>query len=64
MRRREFIGLLGTLAILPQAALAQTTKKPRVGWLYYTRNELVARYLGLVLQGMRELGVRRETGKE
>jgi len=56
MRRREFVGLLGTLAIMPQAALAQTTKKPRVGWLYYSRNELVARYLGLVLDGMRELG--------
>jgi putative ABC transport system substrate-binding protein len=41
---------------MPQAALAQTTKKPRVGWLYYSRNELVARYLGLVLDGMRELG--------
>jgi putative tryptophan/tyrosine transport system substrate-binding protein len=41
---------------MPQAALAQTTKKPRVGWLYYSRNELVARYLGLLLDGMRELG--------
>jgi putative tryptophan/tyrosine transport system substrate-binding protein len=56
MRRREFVGLLGTLATMPQAALAQTTKKPRVGWLYYSRNELVARYLGLLLDGMRELG--------
>ena len=56
MRRREFVGLLGTLAIMPQSALAQTAKKPRVGWLYYTRNELVDRYLGLVLEGLRELG--------
>jgi putative ABC transport system substrate-binding protein len=36
--------------------LAQTRKRPLVGWLYYSRNELVARYLGLVLDGLRELG--------
>jgi putative tryptophan/tyrosine transport system substrate-binding protein len=57
MRRREFVGLLATIAISPQAVLAQTTKKrPLVGWLYYSRNDLAARYLGLVLDGMRELG--------
>src|SRR5262252_6589263 len=57
MRRREFIGLLAAIAISPQAVLAQTTKKrPLVGWLYYSRNELVARYLGLVLDGLRQLG--------
>jgi putative tryptophan/tyrosine transport system substrate-binding protein len=57
MRRREFVGLLAAIAISPQAVLAQTTKKrPLVGWLYYSRNDLAARYLGLVLDGMRELG--------
>src|SRR5262249_56459131 len=57
MRRREFIGLLAAIAISPQAVLAQTTKKrPLVGWLYYSRNDLADRYLGLVLDGMRELG--------
>jgi putative tryptophan/tyrosine transport system substrate-binding protein len=57
MRRREFVGLLAAIAISPQAVLAQTTKKrPLVGWLYYNRTNLVARYLGLVLDGMRELG--------
>jgi hypothetical protein len=35
----------------------QTAKKrPLVGWLYYSRNDLAERYLGLVLDGMRELG--------
>jgi ABC-type uncharacterized transport system substrate-binding protein len=36
--------------------LAQTRKRRLVGWLYYSRNELAARYLGLVLDGLRELG--------
>lgn len=36
--------------------MAQTRKRPLVGWLYYSRNELAARYLGLVLDGLRELG--------
>jgi hypothetical protein len=55
MRRREFVGLLAAIAISPQAVLAQTTKKrPLVGWLYYSRNDLAARYLGLVLGSMRE----------
>src|SRR5262245_13729208 len=57
MRRREFVGVLAAIAISPQAVLAQTTKKrPLVGWLYYSRNDLAERYLGLVLDGMRELG--------
>jgi hypothetical protein len=57
MRRREFIGLLAAIAISPHAVLAQTTKKrPLVGWLYYSRNDLADRYLGLVLDGMRDLG--------
>ena len=57
MRRREFVGLLAAIAISPQAVLAQTTKKrPLVGWLYYSRNDLADRYLRLVLDGMRELG--------
>jgi putative tryptophan/tyrosine transport system substrate-binding protein len=57
MRRREFVGLFAAIATSPQTVLAQTTKKrPLVGWLYYNRTNLVARYLGLVLDGMRELG--------
>src|SRR5215813_12217681 len=57
MRRRGFIGVLAAIAISPQAVLAQTTKeRPLVGWLYYSRNDLADRYLGLVLDGMRELG--------
>jgi putative ABC transport system substrate-binding protein len=54
MRRREFIGLL--IFALPQAVLAQTKKRPRVGWLYYGGGDLIARYLGLFLKGMQELG--------
>jgi ABC-type uncharacterized transport system substrate-binding protein len=50
----EFIGLL--ISALPQAVLAQTKKRPRVGWLYYGGGDLIARYLGLFLKGMQELG--------
>jgi len=57
MRRRQFIALLGGVSAWPQAVLAQTKKRPLVGWLYYSRNDLAARYLGLVLDGMRELGL-------
>jgi putative ABC transport system substrate-binding protein len=56
MRRRQFIALLGGVSAWPQAVLAQTRKRRLVGWLYLSRNELVARYLGLVLDGLRELG--------
>jgi putative ABC transport system substrate-binding protein len=56
MRRRQFIALLSGVSAWPQAVLAQTRKRPLVGWLYYSRNELAARYLGLVLDGLRELG--------
>ena len=57
MRRREFIGLLAAIAISPQAVPAQTTKKrPLVGWLYYSESDVVARFLGSLLKGMRELG--------
>jgi putative ABC transport system substrate-binding protein len=58
MRRREFIGLLASIAISPHAVLAQTTKKrPLVGWLSYGESDVAARYLGLLLKGMRELGL-------
>src|ERR1700730_2425147 len=56
MRRRKFIALLSAVSAWPQAVLAQTRKRPLVGWLYYSRNELAARYLGLVLDSLRELG--------
>src|SRR5262249_42126040 len=54
MRRREFIGLL--IFALPQAVLGQTKKRPRGGWLCYGGGDLIARYLGLFLKGMQELG--------
>jgi putative ABC transport system substrate-binding protein len=56
MRRRQFIALVGGVSAWPLVVLAQTRKRPLVGWLYYSRNELVARYLGLVLDGLRQLG--------
>jgi putative ABC transport system substrate-binding protein len=56
MKRRQFIALLGSISAWPQAVLAQIKKRPLVGWLYYSRNDLTVRYLGLLLDGMRELG--------
>jgi ABC-type uncharacterized transport system substrate-binding protein len=56
MRRRQFIAFLGGVSAWPHAVLAQTRKRRLIGWLYYSRNELAARYLGLVLDGLRELG--------
>jgi ABC-type uncharacterized transport system substrate-binding protein len=56
MRRRQFMALLGGVAAWPHTVLAQTRKRPLIGWLYYSRNDLAARYLRLVLEGMRELG--------
>jgi putative tryptophan/tyrosine transport system substrate-binding protein len=56
MKRRQFIALLGSISAWPQAVLAQIKKRPLVGWLYYSRNDLTVRYLELLLDGMRELG--------
>jgi putative tryptophan/tyrosine transport system substrate-binding protein len=56
MKRREFIMLLGGAAAWPQAVLAQTKKRPLVGWLSYGESDVAAKYLGLLLKGMRELG--------
>jgi len=54
--RREFITLLSGAAAWPLAARAQTKKRPLVGWLSYGESDVAARYLGLLLKGMRELG--------
>ena len=59
MRRREFIGLLATIAACPQTVLGQTAKKkPVVGWLGFASKDtpLVEGYLNQFLTGMRELG--------
>jgi hypothetical protein len=55
MRRREFIGLL--ISAWPLAVLAQTKRRPLVGWLWYSESDLVAGYLKQLLNGMRELGL-------
>jgi ABC-type uncharacterized transport system substrate-binding protein len=55
MRRREFIGLL--ISVWPLAVLAQTKKRPVVGWLYYSETDLIAGYLQQFFKGMRELGL-------
>jgi ABC-type uncharacterized transport system substrate-binding protein len=59
MRRREFIGLLATIAVCPQTVLGQTAKrKPVVAWLGFAPKgtALIEGYLDQFLAGMRELG--------
>ncbi len=57
MRRRQFVGLLGAIAVSPQEVLAQLTRRrPVIGWLYFARYDLITKWLGLFLGGMRELG--------
>jgi putative ABC transport system substrate-binding protein len=55
MRRREFIGLL--IFAWPHTVLAQTKKRPVVGWLPYGESDIIAGYLQQLLKGMRELGL-------
>lgn len=55
MRRREFIGLL--ISAWPHTVLAQTKKRPLVGWLWYSQSDLIVGYLQQLLKGMRELGL-------
>jgi putative ABC transport system substrate-binding protein len=59
MRRREFIGLLATIAVCPQSALGQAAKKrPVIARLAITTKDapLMVRYINQFLTGMRELG--------
>lgn len=59
MRRREFIGLLATIAVSPQTAWGQAAKKrPVVTSLWFPSNDapLSVRYLKQFLTGMKELG--------
>ena len=59
MRRREFIGLLATIAICPQTVLGQTAKRrPVVAFLWFPPkgNPLIVGFLNQFLTGMRELG--------
>jgi putative tryptophan/tyrosine transport system substrate-binding protein len=59
MRRREFIGLLGAIAVSPQTALGQTAKKrPIIASLWFSPkgSPLFVKYSDQFLAGMRELG--------
>jgi putative ABC transport system substrate-binding protein len=59
MRRREFIGLLATVAVCPQTVLGQTAKRRAVVaflWFPPKGTPLIVRYLNQFLAGMRELG--------
>ena len=59
MRRREFIGLLASIALWPQTVLGQAAKKrPIIGWLAFPSKDapLTVRYLGQFLTGLREVG--------
>src|SRR5262249_8941941 len=49
------VGLL--IAAWPLAVLAQTKRRPLVGWLWYSESDLTAGYLKQLLKGMRELGL-------
>ena len=58
MRRRDFIGLLATIAICPQTVLGQAAqKRPVIAslWLPSKDAPLTVRYVGQFLTGMREL---------
>ena len=58
MRRRDFIGLLATIALSPQTVLGQAAKKrPVIAslWLPSKDAPLTVRYVGQFLTGMREL---------
>ena len=58
MRRREFIGLLATIAACPQTVLGQTAKKKTIIaslWLPSKDAPLTVRYVSQFLTGMREL---------
>jgi putative tryptophan/tyrosine transport system substrate-binding protein len=57
MRRREFIRLLGAIALWPQAVLAQKSpRRPLIGWLYFHHSDLAVRYTRFLLKGMQEFG--------
>jgi putative ABC transport system substrate-binding protein len=58
VKRREFIALLGAVAVCPQRALTETTKKrPVIGRLAFPSKDadLFVRYNGQLLKGMRDL---------
>src|SRR5262245_21739722 len=58
MRRRDFIGLLATIALSPQTVLSQAAqKRPVIAslWLPSKDAPLTVRYLSQFLTGMREL---------
>src|SRR5215831_12571390 len=58
MKRRQFIELSGgAAAAWPITVLAQTTKRPLVGWLWYSEADIIVGYRQQLLNGMRELGL-------
>src|SRR5271169_4780405 len=57
MLRREFLGVLGsTAAAWPVAALAQSPKRPIIGWLGTGSHAASSGFVDAFLQGMRDLG--------
>jgi len=56
MRRREFTGLIGGLAVIPLAARAQQGAMPVVGFLGTSSPELFAQPLRAFREGLRETG--------
>jgi putative ABC transport system substrate-binding protein len=56
MRRREFMALLGNVAVWPLAARAQQSALPVVGFLRPSRAEEFGHLVAAVRQGLRESG--------
>jgi putative ABC transport system substrate-binding protein len=57
MRRREFISLIGGVAVVPVIARAQQTSMPVVGLLGATTAQGYAAQLAAFRQGLREVGL-------
>lgn len=55
MRRRDFVGMAGSAALVPSAARAQTRKKALVGFVSWWPPEM-ASHLEALRAGMRDLG--------
>src|SRR4051812_15745572 len=56
MRRREFLGVLGSIAAWPAVVPAQQSSKPVVGWLGLTSESGEAEMISAFRKGLKEAG--------